>query len=79
MRQPGGGARFPKKTLADLGDPGQRIGQDLDGDGAIELDVESEVDDAHAAAPDLALQLEVRRQRTRARREVGDGVGHAPR
>jgi len=63
MRQLRGRARLTQKTIADLGRLRERRWKHLDGDGPIELGVDRSIDDAHAAASDLADDSEVRRER----------------
>ena len=57
MRQRAGGARLAQKALAHDWVGGEVRRQRLDRDEPVELDVAREVDDAHAAAADLALEL----------------------
>jgi hypothetical protein len=47
---------FPFKSGHILGIAGQRRGQDLDSDVAIQLHIAREVDHAHSATPELALE-----------------------
>ena len=65
--QAGQGARLGGEALAHLGLRRERRRQLLDGDAAVEAPVATEVDDAHAAAPDLALDV-----------VVGDRLGDPP-
>ena len=52
------------------------VGQDLDGDVAIELHVAREVDDAHAAAAELALERVLTGEGGLEVEELGGGMGH---
>ena len=56
MRERGGGLRLAQERLAQLGALGERGREDLDRDGPSEPDLAREVDDAHAAAADLAVE-----------------------
>ena len=56
MREAGGRARLAQEPLARLGGAREVRRQHLDGDVAVELHVAREVDDAHAAAAELALE-----------------------
>ena len=57
MREPGRRARLAQESLAHLGGVRQERREHLEGDLAIELDVLSEVDHAHSASPELALNV----------------------
>ena len=60
----------------DVGHVAEHLGEHLDRHRPFEPDVDALVDDAHAAAPDLALEYKVRRQGAGARVELGALVGH---
>ena len=57
MRELSGRAPFAQEALADDRVGREVGGQRLDRDAAVELRVAGEVDDAHAAASDLAFEL----------------------
>jgi hypothetical protein len=67
MRELAGGAGLAQEAAADLRVRGDVRREDLERDLAVEPDVARAVDDAHAAAPELGLELEL----------AGEGVGKA--
>ena len=54
------GLRLAQEARLDLAAERELGRQDLDGDGALEAAIFRPIDDAHPAAPDLAVQLVVR-------------------
>ena len=76
VREPGRRARFPQKSLAQIVLLGERSGQELDRDGAIERDVAREEDDPHAAAPELALERKSAGERFLQLEELGRRSWH---
>ena len=66
----------PRDALARGGIAGEVRGEDLDGDIAIELDVAREVNDAHAAAAELALERVLAGEGGLEFEEVVGGVWH---
>src|SRR5262249_16921969 len=56
MREAGGHSSFTDEALSCMSLHGEVGGQNLDGDVAIELHVAREIDDAHAATAELALE-----------------------
>jgi hypothetical protein len=56
VREPGGGARLAHEAVARGGGAGEGRREHLEGDVAVELHVAREVDDAHPAAAELALE-----------------------
>ena len=83
MAELGRRLRLTKEAGANLRPESELGREDLDGDLALEPAIAGEVHDAHAAAPDLAIQLVARAQYTLdVRAELGvcrrdDGVWHA--
>ena len=76
VREAGRRARLAQESLARLGGAREVRRQDLDGDVAIELHVAREVDDAHAAAAELALERVLAGQGGLQVEELGGGIGH---
>ena len=76
MREPGGRARLAQESLARLGGAREVRRQHLDGDVAVELHVAREVDDAHAAAAELALEGVLAGERGLEVEEFGVGMRH---
>ena len=79
VRELGGGARLAQKSVAHSRLPRQIGWQHLDRDFTIEIDVDRQVDDAHAAAAELTENLEIGSQRVGDARQfrllVGGGLG----
>ena len=70
----GGGVGLALEALAGLSRQAEAGGQDLEGNAAIQRDLPGLVDDAHAAATDLADELEVAESPERRGSEVPLGA-----
>ena len=70
-------ARLSQKLFACRGCAGAVRGKDFDRDVAVELHVAREVDDAHAATPELALERVLASESGLEIEEFGGRVGHA--
>ena len=60
MAQAGQGAGLASKSPGEGGVRGQVRGQELDGHGAVQVQLHAAVDDAHATAAKLGLHAELR-------------------